>query len=393
MALGWYLNSAVGLHGAVIFWTGLWSLLDHIPGAVETRDVGFVLTGLLLFALFEVYFGSLTAKGNQNDSFHSVFERQVRWKGRLYSYTVSLHVLFASVLTWVGLYNLADRHLVRDTSLSQLVFLLLGLALLTLTNSLFYVAGINEPHQHAAPAITATGINGSVSPPQPGSASDPDSGAALLGERTSTSVSGLQHRSHGRGDEGETEDGAVDCLSKVTHGFYLRRLIGLVGEVLIWVATSKFLDRHGFHRTVLREATYYLLGFAGITVSSDLYCTGTWLREEPLKSDRSPASATVTTASTSQARFLCMTYPPLVHGRAVVATLSFMLFWTAIDNLLEQDNYLFHRTFWRESFYVVSGLAVLIATDTLGGQSTPFSWSRPTVQTLHPYDAIDSDEL
>lgn len=400
MSWGWYLTSFVGLHGAVIFWTGLWSLLDHIPGNPYVRDPVFVLLGLFLFALFEAHFGTLARGGDGTDGFHLQFDRQIRWKGRFYASAVSVYVLCASVLTWVGLYNIVERNLVKDSYASQLCFMLCGFGLLVATHSLYYVAGINEPLERASPAVSSadTPANSSaVSIRTDGvdHAQNADSSGKLdAHERLvdGDASPGKDTRSLISRDQGD-EDVIGQGDASATRWFYARRLVGLTGEVLIWVATSKFLDRHGFHRTVLRELFYYLCGFAGLTLTSDFFCLMGTVAWSSASADSQISVKPAVAGTTSHARYLCATRPALVKVRAVLSTLSFMLFWTAIDNLLEQDNYLFHRTFWRESAYVAGGLGILLSTDTLGGQSTPFSWSRPTVKPLHPYDAIDSDGL
>ncbi len=404
-----YLQSLVGLHGAIVFWTGMWTMLEGdylLPSRLGLlRHVGYCVGGLALFVVFEV-FHVVPNSVHLTDpkEFADALSRQTRKRGLVYSYLISLYMLSSSILFWVGLYNILDK-LLPDTYLSQLLSVLVGFSLLVATHTLFFAAGVSGPMLHAVPAVSSSFHRPSSSP---SSSSSPFSSPRVVTSTSSITVHSTSHTTTGTpvglphrvlvadsdSAGGDTHVLSTDCAEKWRNGLYVRRLFGLVGEIVIWVGCAKFLERHVFHRTMLRDLVYYLVGFGLMTLTSDFYCTrGSVHEDSSLLGDRDDEPRFGKALPPGQTKYDCVTRPELVYLRCVGAVLSFILFWTAMDDMLEHDSMLLRPSFWREALYIVLGLGLLVWTDSLAGQTTPFSWSRPTPVSLHPYDAIDSDGL
>jgi hypothetical protein len=194
--------------------------------------------------------------------------------------------------------------------------------------------------------------------------------------------------------------------------FYARRLLGFVGEAMVWVGFSNFLYSHFVAPSVGREVFYYVFGYLIMTLSSDFFwcfIVGSGAVDEAVKARKSATGSKSGTANDSDGQdairaplpaesstltYNCVSRSSLLHLRAVISTLSFLTMWCAVNNVLEDYVTIFPTArFLREALYVKIGLALMLATDTFFGQTTPFSWRRPSASPYRPFDYIDSESL
>lgn len=191
--------------------------------------------------------------------------------------------------------------------------------------------------------------------------------------------------------------------------FYARRLLGFVGEAMVWVGFSNFLYTHFVAPSVAREVCYYVFGYLIMTLSSDFFwcfIVATGVADEAVKARKTATGSKSGNAAdddeiraplpadSSTLTYNCVSRSSLLHLRAVVSTLSFLTMWCAVNNVLEDHMDIFATArFLRETLYVLLGVSIMLSTDTFFGQTTPFSWRRPSALPHRPFDYIDSESL
>jgi hypothetical protein len=138
-----HLRSFIAFNGAIIFWTGLWDLLDlYIADASPSRDTLYSIAGIALLLLTNTFFVTV---GIDQELLRSGRPRYcVAWSGRSRLMCRSMGSLAGSVAFWVGMYNIFDQHITEPTLSYDMLCFFIALLSLALTSTLLGTAGLSS---------------------------------------------------------------------------------------------------------------------------------------------------------------------------------------------------------------------------------------------------------
>lgn len=176
------LSAVIALFGSVIFWKGLWSLLEeHLFAESVWRAIGYIGTGSALFLASNTpaidlddsggpglpfsyrrgpggaSFAGASRKHAGNGSSSgggggsgadsaTVLPPEITWSETIILYVRSVIGLIAAVLVWTGMEDIFDMYLGLDRSLvREICFTLVGLLLTALSGALLRSAGVITP--------------------------------------------------------------------------------------------------------------------------------------------------------------------------------------------------------------------------------------------------------
>ena len=150
-----YLRASVALAGGIIWWIGSWNALEvYLLPDNPWLDVLCIIVGvsvLLLTRTFKLQagilpssYGSAASPAHEEDirldSWRAIGMSIVHWLGH---YLRSFAALCGSVIMWKGGYKLLDSYFLPTTLLRDILYMVLGLLLLTLTDTLSGNAGLS----------------------------------------------------------------------------------------------------------------------------------------------------------------------------------------------------------------------------------------------------------
>lgn len=146
-----YLRAAIATSGGIIWWIGSWNALEvYLLPENPWVDVGCILVGIILLVLtqtFKLQAGILPTVPDTRPPTECTFGnwkavRRVALHWGLH-YLKSLTALCGSVIMWKGGYKLLDYYLLPTTLLRDILYMVLGLFLLTITDTLSGNAGLS----------------------------------------------------------------------------------------------------------------------------------------------------------------------------------------------------------------------------------------------------------
>jgi hypothetical protein len=142
-----HLRSFIAFNGAIIFWTGLWDVLDlyMVGDATPLRDSIYSIVGLGLLLATNTFFVTV---GIDQELLRSGRARYCanQWRGPSRLICRSIGSLAGSVAFWVGIYNLFDQHWYEPTVTYDVTCFFVSLVALAATSTL-----LGDYHIHNLP--------------------------------------------------------------------------------------------------------------------------------------------------------------------------------------------------------------------------------------------------
>ena len=357
--------------GMIFVWVGLWDVLDlYCNGSELVSDVCYMMIGLTLLLITHAFFPQSgmkqifyqTPQGQQPGLVAFILEyfvdylhpQHMSWPIHAVHAVISLT---ASILFWLGTYNLFDLHLfiVDDeySSLRHVLYMVAGLILL-------WASGTLTTETDVKPEIL-------IGDDKPIGGAVGSSEALPSSPSVYAVVDGVQLRAEHR------------VLPVVLH--YVRALISLYGSVIYWVGAYNMIDVEIWPSTRDRDIAYVVIAAALYVIQSclsefELY------REEvrhKLNAPKQVRSALVNTMRKA-AKTLWFTF------RIVLGLVCSIMYWVGWWNVLtyyivplpiddedaeddgaeigpiEEPNPPFYALY---TIYVIIGMIIIISTGTL----------------------------
>jgi hypothetical protein len=404
-----YVTALVSIAGSMLFWTGLWDVLDlftftNYDGKV--RDGCFAAVGLVLMCVTGTF---VSSSGLDLPNRYDVYAKREGWLAWTLFIVTTLASLLGQVVLSLGVYNLVDVDFVSgQPPWYNGVCLGVGILVVLATRTVFYQAGLdvvadkvyNQALAEEKPESSSGWLNtSSAATPQKDMRAGDVAGATKVAGASPQKSMGLEADADGAADVRAAEGNYYDDFCEMLE-VHVRAALAIVGGLVLWKGTEGFDDLrdswlvdHGI--TLGYPAVFDLLKVAvGFTV---LYLTRACFGNAGIADPDAPTPAMEIIPTGSDDGSSSKVHPRLhdfaQYLRAALAYFGTLITWDAAWNLLAYDG--LPVSPWRDLGYIIAGLVLMWLCGTLWDNAgvTPLSWGNSERSVLEPFELFGREEV
>ena len=403
-----YLTAFVSLFGSILFWVGLWDVLDiytFTQYKKTNRDGCFAAVGVVLMYATGTF---VSSSGLDMPRQYDVYAKREGLLAWVWLTITTLTSLFGQVLFSLGVYSLLDMDFVGgQPPWYNGICLGVGIVVVLATRTVFYQAGLDfvveKGPAEGKPEVGSAWLNSSaaISTPQKGIVdADVKADVASATPPQSRAVSDMS----GATDVNAVEGGpAGSCRDNVcaTLEAHFRAAMAIVAGLALWKGAEGFDDLRDAwlvdHGVTLGYPFVFDLAKIALGIVL-LYLTRAFFGNAGIADPDAPVPAMRTVPVGAEADGSRSKVHPRLHDfaqylRAAFAYFGALITWDAAWNLLAYDS--LPQTPWRDLGYIPVGLVLMWLCGTLWDNAgvTPLSWGNSERSVLEPFELFGREEV